>query len=156
MKELELTLLYLLEDERILLAMKKRGFGMGKWNGVGGKVEANESVEEALERECFEEIDVHITEYRKVGFLVFNEIHEDERKNMKLHVFTATKWQGNPSETEEMKPQWFRVADIPFSKMWPADRIWLPVVLSGKTIKGTFSLAEDDSVIEYEINEANV
>jgi len=155
MKELELTLLYLLKDGQILLAMKKRGFGIGKWNGVGGKVEPNESIEEALERECFEEIDVRISQYKKVGFLIFNELHEQERKIMKLHVYTATGWEGEPTETEEMKPGWFSVNDIPFSKMWPADKIWLPKVLSGKTIEGTFTLDENESVREHAIKEVS-
>jgi hypothetical protein len=33
------TLLFLIKDQKILLAMKKRGFGKGRWNGVGGKPE---------------------------------------------------------------------------------------------------------------------
>ena len=37
------TLLFLRRDGQILLAMKKRGFGEGKWNGVGGKVEPGET-----------------------------------------------------------------------------------------------------------------
>ena len=43
------------EEERILLAMKKRGFGAGKFNGFGGKVEARETILEAALRE-FEEV----------------------------------------------------------------------------------------------------
>ena len=35
---------------QILLGMKKRGFGSGKWNGFGGKVEPNETIEEAAKR----------------------------------------------------------------------------------------------------------
>ncbi len=37
-------------ESNILLGLKKRGFGSGKWNGFGGKVEANESIEEAAKR----------------------------------------------------------------------------------------------------------
>lgn len=37
------TLCYLLKDDQVLLAMKKRGFGEGKWNGPGGKVEKGET-----------------------------------------------------------------------------------------------------------------
>jgi len=44
----------------VCLAMKKRGFGMGRWNGVGGKVDSlKETVEEAAKRETKEEIDVN-------------------------------------------------------------------------------------------------
>ncbi|CAN0403706.1 unnamed protein product, partial [Ectocarpus sp. 8 AP-2014] len=43
------------DANEILLGMKKRGFGEGKWNGFGGKVESGESVEEAAKRELMEE-----------------------------------------------------------------------------------------------------
>ena len=46
----QLTLLFLVRDDQILLAMKKRGFGEGRWNGVGGKVEKDETVEQAMIR----------------------------------------------------------------------------------------------------------
>lgn len=45
-----LTLLFVLEPSRVLLGMKKRGFGMGRWNGFGGKVQADESIEDAAIR----------------------------------------------------------------------------------------------------------
>ena len=39
-----LTLVYIRDEENVLLGMKKRGFGQGKWNGFGGKVQQNESI----------------------------------------------------------------------------------------------------------------
>jgi 8-oxo-dGTP pyrophosphatase MutT (NUDIX family) len=46
---------------RILLGMKKRGFGSGKWNGFGGKVEPSDaSIEHAACREMAEECSVHV------------------------------------------------------------------------------------------------
>ncbi len=44
------TLVFLVDDDRVLLGMKKRGFGAGKWNGFGGKVEPGETIEEAAIR----------------------------------------------------------------------------------------------------------
>ena len=58
MKERTLLFLYKPKEKRILLAMKKRGFGEWKWNGVGGKLEGNETVQEAAVREAQEEISV--------------------------------------------------------------------------------------------------
>mgnify|MGYP001082927151 CR=1 FL=1 len=53
----ELTLVYPIDGEaegmvgaRILLGMKKRGFGMNKWNGFGGKIEQGETLLEAAAR----------------------------------------------------------------------------------------------------------
>ena len=50
-----LTLVFLRDATRVLLGMKKRGFGVGKWNGFGGKVEPGETVVEAAAREVTEE-----------------------------------------------------------------------------------------------------
>ena len=45
-----LTLVFVIEKSRILLGLKKRGFGVGRWNGFGGKVEKQETIEEAAKR----------------------------------------------------------------------------------------------------------
>ena len=45
-----LTLAFVMEPKRILLGMKKRGFGMGRWNGFGGKVKTDESIEDGAIR----------------------------------------------------------------------------------------------------------
>ena len=58
MKKMETTLCLLRRNEEILLAMKKRGFGEGKYNGVGGKIEGTETPEAAMLRETKEEIGV--------------------------------------------------------------------------------------------------
>lgn len=149
MKSLQLTLLYLRRGDQILLALKKRGFGKDKYNGIGGKVDPGESVEQALVRECQEEITVTVTDYQKVGYLVFEEHHEQELKKMHIHIFVSSVWEGNPTETEEMKPQWFNLFDIPYSKMWPADKLWLPTVLEGNKIRGHFVLSENEEVEDY-------
>ena len=49
-KVLTLVLVRDVPQRRILLGMKKRGFGAGKWNGFGGKLEPGESVQEAAKR----------------------------------------------------------------------------------------------------------
>ena len=43
-KKKVLTLVYIRDEENILLGLKKRGFGTGKWNGFGGKVEPSETI----------------------------------------------------------------------------------------------------------------
>lgn len=45
-----MTLMFVLDSGRVLLGMKKRGFGVGRWNGFGGKVQAGETVEEGAIR----------------------------------------------------------------------------------------------------------
>lgn len=46
-----LTLCIIHQENKVLIGMKKRGFGEGRWNGFGGKVQENETIEEAAKRE---------------------------------------------------------------------------------------------------------
>ena len=73
---LDTTLCLLKKDDKILLAMKKRGFAQGKYNGVGGKIEEGETPEQAMIRETEEEISVTPTKYEKVGFIEFDEFYK--------------------------------------------------------------------------------
>src|SRR3989344_6852580 len=121
---------------RILLGMRKRGFGAGRWNGFGGKVELGESVEDAAKREVKEEAGLEIASIEKIGNIDFEFLNDPVV--LEVNIFRADKFEGNPVETDEMKPQWFHVDEIPFDQMWPADKIWLPLFLAGKKFKGKF------------------
>ncbi len=147
------TLLFLVKKEGdkvtdICLAMKKRGFGMGRYNGVGGKLEDRESVEDAIKRETHEEIHVVVDSIDKCAELTFT-FSNNGAWNQLVHVFFATTWEGIPQESEEMNPKWFNVADIPYKEMWPDDIFWLPSVLNGKYVKAAFTFGEGD-VIEQQ------
>jgi len=143
------TLVFLRREGEILLAMKKRSFGIGKWNGAGGKVEVGESYEEAAIRECQEEIGVTPLALKKVGELHFHDLPDVEHY---CHIYTTTEWEGEPHETEEMNPRWFSESSIPYDTMWPDDELWVPLLLAGKLFKGVVTI-EDDKVTGQEITE---
>lgn len=153
MKTKTLSLLFLRKDDQILLAMKKRGFGEGRWNGVGGKVEEGESIEAAMIREAQEEIGVTPTVFEKVGDIRFDEYFKGEPTLMHVHIFTATKWEDEPTESEEMKPQWFSTQAIPYDSMWSDDPHWLPQVIEGKKVSADFKLDESDAILSYDVKE---
>jgi mutator protein MutT len=152
--KVETTLLILRRNNQILLAKKKRGFGKGKYNGVGGKVNAGETPEQAMVREAEEEIFVTPTKYEKVGVMDFLEYDKGVRKNIFFHLYLATAWHGEPQESDEMKPKWFEIDKIPYEKMFPDDKHWLPRVLAGEKIDGHFEFDEGWNLILWEIREA--
>ncbi len=148
------TLLFLRRNDELLLAMKKRGFGSGLWNGVGGKLDPGETVEQALVRECQEEINVTPTIYTKVAehnFLMDSDMPESWR--MFVHTFIAIEWEGEPMETEEMAPLWYKLSDIPYEKMWADDPHWLPPVLAAKLLRTNFTFDSHDTLLETNVQE---
>lgn len=148
------TLCFIIENGKILLGMKKRGFGAGKWNGFGGKIENGEAIEEAAVRELHEEVRVLANKLEKVGELKFIFPYKKEW-NQIVHVFLVKEWEGHPKESEEMLPKWFQINEIPFDKMWQDDRHWLPILLNGRKVNATFIFKEDNETIaEMKLNEA--
>ncbi len=151
MEKLETTLSLLKKDNKILLGMKKRGFGEGKYNGVGGKLKENETPEIAMIRETQEEINVTPTKYEKVGIIEFDEYYKGKKENVVFHLYMVYEWNGEPSESDEIKPKWFDINEIPFSKMFPDDKYWLPLVLEGKKIRAYFEFDENWNMLSKKI-----
>ena len=147
MDKLETTLCLLKRNNEILLAMKKRGFGEGKYNGVGGKIENNESPEQAMIRETEEEIKVTPIKYEKVGEIEFDEFYKENKQRLVFHLYLVYEWSGNPTESEEMSPKWFDINNIPYDKMFPDDKYWLPLILQGKKVKAYFDFDENWNII---------
>lgn len=146
----KVTLCLLVDQDRILLAMKKRGFGEGKWNGIGGKVNPNETPEEAAIRETKEEISVVPRELSRVGVIDFF-FPQRSDWDQRCIVYLVESWDGEPTESEEMRPQWFSKNEIPYGKMWSPDRHWLPRVLNGEKILTRFVFDEEQQVKEFDI-----
>ena len=125
--------------------MKKRGFGAGKWNGMGGKIHEGEIIENAAIRELEEEVGIQgkAENLEKVALLKFRCAKPDF--NWDVHVFFLRNWEGEPVETEEMRPQWFPVDAIPYDSMWVDDKHWLPEVLAGRKLEAEFVFNDDQS-----------
>ena len=141
--------------EEILLGLKKAGFGAGKYNGFGGKVEPGETVEGAAVREVKEEVGIRVSEedLQAAGRLVFLFPANPEWDKVG-YVFVVRRWEGEPVESAEMRPTWFRVEEIPFGQMWQGDVHWLPRVLAGERVRGWFTFGEDnETVTAWEVEE---
>lgn len=103
------------KDGAVLLARKARGFGKGKWVGFGGKVERDETVEQANVREIAEETGVRMQSARKMGLVMFTFDVEPELF-LEVHVFdTDAEFDGVKLNDEyDGDAVWYPFDKIPF------------------------------------------
>ncbi len=128
------VIVHIIKDGKILLHFKKRGHGTGKWNGVGGKIEQGESPEQCAIREAREEMGTDIKNLAEIGKIMFYDVKGED---WLVYVFKGD-IDGIPMESEESKPKWFSLYDIPYDEMWEDDRYWLPLVINGIRFSAEF------------------
>jgi len=145
--DLEATLLYVVRGGHILLIHKKRGLGAGKLNGAGGKVDPGETARDAAIREFEEELGATPVDPHKLGEVAF-EVVDDA--SIRIHVYRADDLSGDPVETEEARPVWAPLEEIPYDRMWADDRHWLPLLLEGRTFR-VRTLFEGDRLLGLDV-----
>ena len=87
------------------------------WEFVGGKVESGETKEQALVRECREELNILLS----VGDVFMDVIHEYPDITVHLTLFNATIADGEPQKLEHNDIQWITPSVIPNYEFCPAD-----------------------------------
>ncbi|MDZ4699009.1 MAG: NUDIX domain-containing protein [Rhodothermales bacterium] len=142
------TLLFVVQDGKVLLIRKKRGLGAGKINGPGGRLEFGEAPHEGAIREVQEELLVTPTTLEKGGELRFQFV---DGYSIHVHVFRAGGLIGEPTETDEAVPLWTDMDAIPYEEMWEDDRIWMPYLLSGRPFQGRF-LFDQERMLDWRID----
>lgn len=151
MRQTTLTLFF--KPGQVLLAMKKRGFGVGRWNGAGGKFDpakGDRSILDTALREVKEEISIEMKDPEKMGLFRFRFKNKQEW-DQDVSLFCCKEWLGEPKESEEMRPSWFYFEDIPYESMWPDDKHWLPHVIAGKKVEADFLFGDNDEILEHRI-----
>ena len=145
--QIRATLLFLIDGGRVLLIRKKRGIGAGKINGPGGKIDPGETPIQAAIRETEEELHVTAFDPEAIGRLNFQFID-----GLSIHCtdFLATRYLGQPTETDEAVPLWAPIDAIPYNEMWQDDQHWLPDPLQGRNFDGFFTF-DDDKMLSKDI-----
>ncbi len=146
------TLCFLLRDgdsgPEVLLGLKRTGFGAGKIVGIGGHVEPGESEAEAVVREVREEtgLTVRQEDLADAGVVQFV-FPAKPAWDMHTRLFTARRWVGEPEESDEIMPEWFRTGTLPVDRMWQDADHWLPVVLEGGRVNVVVTLNSDNETV---------
>lgn len=123
----------LVREGRVLLAHRhpQRRWYPDCWDLVGGHVERDESPEQAIARECREEIAVEVSTMRRVPVDLAD-------SNLVPHAFVVTRWEGEPlnaAPEEHDGLGWFGAADLPGLVLaHPSFEEWLPTLLRGSTV----------------------
>ena len=143
------TLCYIENEGKYLMlhrVKKKNDINEGKWIGVGGHVEYQESPEECLVREVKEETGLTLTSYRFRGVVTFI---SDTCEAELMCVFTAVGYTGELIECDEGELCWVDKTVVPELPTWEGDRVFLDMLLSGE--ERFFSLKlryEGDKLVE--------
>lgn len=119
----------------------------GKWNGVGGKIEFNESPEEAVKREALEETGLKIEPVLK-GIITYPKTNNDGF--CMAFVFVAKKISGELIECNEGNLEWVKDSEIEKLCVWEGDHLFLPHLNK----EGFFSIKityDKEKVVQKEI-----
>lgn len=122
------TLCYLEQNGQYLMlhrVKKSHDVNHGKWIGVGGKFEFQESPEDCLLREVREETGLTLTRWRYRGIVTFC-YHDDAAEYM--HLFTADGWTGTLRDCAEGELRWVPRDEVGKLNLWEGDRIFLSLL----------------------------
>ena len=139
---------------KVLLGLKKAGFGQDKFDGFGGKIELGETPLVAAVRELEEESGLRAVpeRMRYVAHLTFVFPNKPDWSQI-VHAFVASQWQGEPVETLEMIPTWFDLQDIPYARMWDDSAYWVARILAGGRLRGRIVFRPDNSTVGHAVLE---
>jgi len=162
-----LSLVFVLDPpaRRVLLGLKKRGFGAGKFNGFGGKLEAGETMAECASRELSEESGLLVPPdaLEARGRMCFDMCGKSGMLDkatgllatrLLVHVFSAALddvESGTIFESDEMRPEWFSYDSVPLPDMWLDDKYWLPRLLEGEDVVGAFVFEDQATIKSHEV-----
>ena len=121
----ETTLCYIENDGCYLMmhrTKKKNDENSGKWIGIGGKLEKDETPRECAKREIYEETGLSVSGLCYRGKVVFkSDIYEDEL----MHLFTANCESRDVRVCDEGELAWINKADVMFLNLWEGDKVFL-------------------------------
>ena len=149
------TLCYIENDHGEYLMLhrtkKQNALNAGKWIGVGGKFEADETPEECLLREVYEETGLTLTRYRFRGIVTFL---SNEWEGEYMHLFTADKYEGTLCDCNEGELAWVPKNDVLKLNLWEGDHIFLRELLKNDRffslkLSYTGDVLTDSSFIRY-------
>lgn len=122
------TLCYIEQDGKYLMLhriKKAHDVNEGKWIGVGGHFEADESPDECVLREVREETGLTLTNWRCRAIVTFVSGRSETEY---MHLYTADGFTGELTDCNEGVLKWIPKQDIYGLELWEGDRIFLRLI----------------------------
>ena len=142
------TLMFIRQNEKLLMIHKKRGLGAGYYNAPGGRMEPGETPFECAVRETQEELCITpLDPILHAGTVMFQFI---DGHSIHGEIFTAVEFKGIPTETDEAIPIWFSIDNLPFHNMWEDDAVWMPKLIAGERFIGRF-IFDGKTMLDHEL-----
>ena len=115
------------DNNKFMICQRPAGKARGLlWEFVGGKVEPGETKEQALIRECKEELAITLS----IGDVFMDVIHEYPDIHIRLTLFNCTIADGTPKLLEHNDLKWILPSEIPDFDFCPADKDILSLIQS--------------------------
>ena len=123
------VLCYLKRNDKYLMLFRnkeKDDINFGKWLGIGGHIEKNETKEQAIVREVKEETGLDLLSFQYRGELFFK---DDDYEEM-IYIFTSDDFKGDLKECDEGTLEYVQKDKIMSLNMWEGDKVFLPKLLN--------------------------
>ena len=149
------TLCYIIKDGKWLMLhriKKASDENAGKWIGVGGKLEKDESPENCLYREVFEETGLEIKQHQFRGVVTFI---SDVWDNEMMFLYTAETEDGVLKECDEGELKWIDENDVLSLNLWEGDRIFIDLLCQKHPFFSLKLCYSGDSLISAELDGKN-
>ena len=128
------TLCYITRGDDVLMlhrVKKKKDINKDKWIGIGGKFEKDESPDECLLREAYEETGLTLTSWRCRGIVTF--LTNGDWEGEYMYLFTADGFEGQIKECDEGELQWVSRDFVSQLPQWEGDKIFLDLLWQDAT-----------------------
>lgn len=123
------TLCYILQDDKVLMLhriKKKNDLNQDKWIGIGGKFEGEETPDECLLREAYEETGLTLTRWQCRGVVTF--LTNGPWDGEFMYLFTADQFEGELKVCDEGQLEWVQRDFISQLPQWEGDKIFLDLL----------------------------
>ena len=138
-------------DEYLMLhrVKKENDINRDKWIGLGGKFEEDESPEECLLREVYEESGLWLTSWRYRGIVTFV---NTKCSSEYMHLFTADGFEGTVGPCDEGELEWIKKSELMMLTLWEGDRIFLRLLDSNEPFFSLKLSYDGDELIGAKLN----